>query len=79
MLVINQSLVSEEFIIFAMDGMRLPLNSEGDSIIFVGEKDLDLAHRLSKAGTDHSKYLRQIPEHLKFVCHNNNWQFIPHL
>lgn len=61
MLVINQSLVSEEFIIFAMDGMRLPLNSEGDSIIFVGEKDLDLAHRLSKAGTDHSKYLRQIP------------------
>lgn len=57
----------------AVRGMRNPLNSwdKGDSYFeddidvnskafSVGEKDLDLMHRLYKAGTEHRKYLRQI-------------------
>lgn len=50
----------------AIRGMRNPLNSwelsdsHDDTI---GDKDLELAQRLRKAGTTHRKYLRQI-----FVC-----------
>ena len=52
----------------AMRGARNPLNSwarsdsfyaEDGSFVF-GPNDLDLARRLSRAGTDHRKYLRQI-------------------
>lgn len=55
----------------ALRGMRNPLNSwdksdsyindEGDFVI--GEVDLGLAQKLIAAGTDHSKFMRQI-----FVC-----------
>lgn len=50
----------------AIKGMRNPLNSwelsdSHDNVI--GDKDLELAQRLRKAGTTHRKYLRQI-----FVC-----------
>jgi hypothetical protein len=52
----------------AMRGARNPLNSWARSDSFyddegnyqLGEKDLDLAKRLSRAGTDHRKYLRMI-------------------
>ena len=59
----------------AIRGMRNPLNSwdksdsnlltiikDGDRYIedFIGENDLSLMKRLSKAGSDHSKYLRMI-------------------
>ena len=32
-----------------------------DDTPYIGDNDLDLLTRLSKAGTDHSKYLRMIP------------------
>ena len=51
----------------AIRGMRNPLNSwnQSDSIFTkdieqIGEKDLLLAQKLIKAGTDHSKFMRQI-------------------
>ena len=54
----------------AIRGMRNPLASwnnsdskwDGDNYI-IGEKDIDLAQRLIKAGPEHRKFLRQI-----FVC-----------
>ncbi len=50
----------------AIRGMRNPLNSwhlsdsEYNEEVELGEKDLGLAKRLKKAGTDHRKYLRQV-------------------
>lgn len=55
----------------AIRGMRNPMNSwdKSDSYpdplnikepFHIGENDLDLMHRLYKAGTEHRKYLRQI-------------------
>lgn len=47
----------------AMRGMRNPMNSwsRNDSYMnVIGEKDLELATRLAKAGTEHRKYARQI-------------------
>ena len=52
----------------AIRGMRNPMNSweQSDSHyghgleLMVGEKDLDLMHRLRKAGTDHRKFMRMI-------------------
>ena len=54
----------------AIRGMRNPMNSWGKSDsefvpwdstdIEIGKNDLDLMHRLYKAGTEHRKYLRQI-------------------
>ena len=55
----------------AMRGARNPLNSwnrmdsyfDVDGQFVFGPNDLDLAKRLSRAGTDHRKYLRMI-----FIC-----------
>ena len=51
----------------ALRGMRNPMNSwnNNDSFTFngepiIGEKDLKLAQNLIKAGTEHSKFMRQI-------------------
>jgi len=51
----------------ALRGMRNPLDSwhlndssEVGGVVSVGEKDLDLARRLCKAGSDHRKFMRQI-------------------
>lgn len=53
----------------AIRGMRNPMNSwnKSDSVkrvcddkYIVGENDLDLMKRLTKAGTDHRKFLRQV-------------------
>ena len=52
----------------ALHGMRSPMNSWhlNDSYMetcykpIIGEKDLDLAQRLAKAGSEHCKFLRQI-------------------
>ena len=52
----------------AIRGMRNPMNSwaksdtafVGDEIPTVGENDLDLMGRLSRAGTEHRKYLRML-------------------
>ena len=63
----------------ALRGMRNPMNSwnKSDSDfhagynhlqIKVGEKDLKLAKQLSKAGTDHSKYLRMITVYMDITA-----------
>ena len=51
----------------AIRGMRNPMNSWSMSdtellqdVLRIGEKDLDLMHRLRNAGTDHRKYMRMI-------------------
>ena len=53
----------------AIRGMRNPMNSwdKSDTAIFqdehfihIGDADLDLMKRLSKAGNDHAKFLRMI-------------------
>lgn len=51
----------------AITGMRNPMNSwhlndsrVEDGQVILGEKDLDLAQRLIKAGGEHRKFLRQI-------------------
>ena len=51
----------------ALRGMRNPMNSwnNNDSFTFngepnIGEKDLKLAQNLIKAGSEHSKFMRQI-------------------
>jgi hypothetical protein len=51
----------------AVRGMRNPLNSwdKSDSVfsmgdVFIGENDLSLMKKLSKAGNDHAKFLRMI-------------------
>lgn len=51
----------------ALRGMRNPMNSwsradskEENGKFVIGEKDLDLAQRLIKAGGEHRKFLRQI-------------------
>lgn len=38
-----------------------PINPEDMVYIKIGENDLDLMRRLAKAGSDHRKYLRQLP------------------
>lgn len=47
----------------AMRGMRNPMSSwdKGDTVCnFIGEADIKLAQKLVLAGTDHSKFMRQI-------------------
>ena len=52
----------------AIRGARNPMNSwarmdsdyDGEGNYILGENDLDLAKRLSRAGSDHRKFLRQI-------------------
>ena len=54
----------------AIRGMRNPMNSwdksdskqysDGDCSFVIGEKDMALASRLTIAGPEHAKYLRQI-------------------
>ena len=53
----------------AMRGARNPMNSwarmdsayDEDGNYVLGPNDLDLARRLRKAGSDHRKFVRQIP------------------
>lgn len=39
----------------------LPINPDDTVYIKIGENDLDLMRRLAKAGSDHRKFLRQLP------------------
>lgn len=62
-------LASQEQIKFVIEGMRNPMNSwsKSDTVydkhnkFTLGDNDLSLMQRLSKAGTDHRKYMRQMP------------------
>ena len=69
----------------ALRGMRNPMNSwnKSDSDfhagynhcqIKVGENDLKLANQLSKAGTDHSKYLRMITVYMDITAPLYFWK-----
>lgn len=60
----------------AIRGMRNPLNSWGksdtpyrfDGVPFIGENDLDLMKKLSRAGADHGKFLRMIHVQVDIVA-----------
>jgi hypothetical protein len=75
--------VNADWLDMVFSGMRNSWESwqTGDSIILgdslvpetsfiLGEKDKDLALRLTKTGTDHGKYLRQIPIIFDFEAPN---------
>jgi len=55
----------------AMEAMRLPKGTEGDSFYafegdyIIGPKDADLAKRLIRAGNDHAKAMRGIVAYIK--------------
>ena len=60
----------------ALRGMRNPLNSWdksdseffGDSDFKIGPNDLDLMKRLTKAGSDHRKFLRMIAVYMDITA-----------
>lgn len=62
----------------AIEGMRIPLWSmdKSDSFVttaevpemYIGEKDLALMRKLAKAGSDHRKFLRMLPVHMKITA-----------
>jgi hypothetical protein len=51
----------------------LPYGDGGQTPFILGPKDAALALRLARAGTDHGKYLRQLPIHLE-VCAEYWWR-----
>ena len=66
----------------ALRGMRNPLESWSKSDSYydketgkyvVGPKDLDLALKLTKSGSDHSKFLRQIFVSMDITAHMSWW------
>lgn len=68
-------LPSPEQMDFVIEGMRNPMNSwdngdsewgtearaHGNKVFIVGDADISLMQRLSKAGTDHRKFMRMMP------------------
>ena len=65
----------------AIEGMRLPMWSmdksdsgvcfcpEFDKVyIEIGEADMTLMRKLAKAGSDHRKFLRMLPVHMKITA-----------
>ena len=66
---------------FIIEGMRNPLNSwdksdsewNPDMVYVIGEKDFDLMQRLSKAGTDHRKYMRMMPVYARITTGHTWW------
>ena len=68
---------SPEEMEFIIEGMRNPMNSwsKSDSpkdmfedFFFLGENDKSLMKRLSKAGTDHRKFMRQMPVYVRITA-----------
>lgn len=66
---------SPEQMEFVIEGMRNPHNSwsKSDSefecdAYFIGDIDLELMNKLSKAGRDHRKYMRQIPVYVRITA-----------
>lgn len=76
----NVVLASPEQMEFIIQGMRNPMNSweKGDSKLAtagydvvgfdLGDADLALMRRLSKAGTDHRKFMRMIPVYVRITA-----------
>lgn len=75
-------LASSEQMIFIIEGMRNPMNSWeksdsytwyediglGEEYFKLGNNDLSLMQRLSKAGTDHRKYMRMMPVYVRIIA-----------
>lgn len=55
---------------FAIEGMRNPLNSwsKSDSDFVLGKNDIKLMKKLIKSGTDHRKFLRQLPVGIRITA-----------
>lgn len=62
---------------FVIEGMRNPMNSWDksdskvyyyDNYISMGKNDYDLMKRLSKAGTDHRKFMRMMPVYVRITA-----------
>ena len=77
----NVVLASPEQMEFIIQGMRNPMNSwdksdstivktdhEVDDYIDIGKTDYSLMLRLSKAGTDHRKFMRMIPVYVRITA-----------
>lgn len=77
----NTVLPSPEQMEFVIEGMRNPMNSwdnsdstivktdhEVDDYIDIGKTDYSLMQRLSKAGTDHRKYMRMMPVYVRITA-----------
>nr|DAH91878.1 MAG TPA: hypothetical protein [Caudoviricetes sp.] len=76
----NVVLASPEQMKFIIEGMRNPMNSweKSDSGLEtagydvvgfdLGKADLDLMQRLSKAGTDHRKFMRMMPVYVRITA-----------
>lgn len=75
-------LASPEQMEFIIEGMRNPMNSwdksdsyawheymgSGDENFKLGDNDHSLMQRLSKAGTDHRKYMRMMPAYVRITA-----------
>ena len=80
----NKVLASPEQMLFILQGMRNPMNSHEKSDSYItqfftevgdyvndftlGENDHSLMQRLSKAGTDHRKYMRMMPVYVRITA-----------
>ena len=78
----NVVLASPEQMEFIIEGMRNPMNSwdksdsyaghenmgAGNEYFKLGENDRSLMQRLSKAGTDHRKFMRMMPVYAKIAA-----------
>lgn len=76
----NLVLASPEQMDFIIQGLRNPMNSweKSDSKLVtagydvvgfdLGDADLDLMKRLSKAGTDHRKFMRMMPVYVRITA-----------
>ncbi len=70
-------IASPEQMKFIIEGMRNPLNSWNksdtdydwyDDICYIGNHDFSLMKRLSKAGTDHRKFMRMMPVYVRITA-----------
>lgn len=71
----NVVLASPEQMEFIIEGMRNPMNSweksdsyAGHEYFKLGENDHSLMQRLSKAGTDHRKFMRMMPVYVRITA-----------
>lgn len=83
----NVVLASPEQMMFVIEGMRNPLNSQsridsrvghdymgtGDEYFKLGENDNSLMQRLAKAGTDHRKFMRMMPVYVRITAGHTFW------
>lgn len=78
----NVVLASPEQMAFIIEGMRNPMNSwdksdserkyenirDSEGYLLLGPNDHSLMQRLSKAGTDHRKFMRMMPVYVKITA-----------